>query len=196
MTSLVLASQSQARQNMLRSCGLEFEAYPADLDEQALIRDSHSDNDSHIAARLAAAKAEAISAKFPDALVIGSDQILECDGQILSKAADKNEAREKLIFLRGKTHRLISAVALAKGSEVIWQHSDQVSLTMHNFDDAFLDSYIDNAGDALTACVGAYEFEGLGAQLFEKIEGDYFTILGMPLLPLLNYLRSEHGVGL
>lgn len=192
---LILASGSRARQNMLKSAGIRFAVMPADLNEQAII-DSHGDNDSDYAAVLAAAKAQHVAQKNPDDLVIGSDQILLCEGRVLSKAKSISEAREKLKFLRGKTHFLTSAVAVAMGDEVLWSYSATAHLRMHNFDDAFLDSYCDNAGDALTACVGAYEFEGLGAQLFEEIEGDYFTILGMPLLALLNYLRDVHNIGL
>lgn len=191
---LILASKSSARQNMLRAAGLEFEIRPAEIDES--VAQSSNAPPSEVAQELARAKALHVAAGHPDALVIGSDQILECEGQILTKAANKDEAREKLKTLRGKTHSLISAVTLAKNDEILWQQTGNAFLTMHNFNDDFLESYIERAGEALTRSVGAYELESTGVQLFETIKGDYFTILGMPLLPLLTYLRTQQGIGL
>ena len=193
---IILASQSKARQDMLRGAGIAFEAKPADLDEAEITAQHKDKATEEIASVLAGEKALYISRQNPDALVIGSDQILECEGNRLSKADSKEEAKEKLLQLRGKTHRLISAVSLAQNGEIIWQCEEQASLTMHEFDDDFLDQYCARAGDALTSCVGAYELEDLGVQLFKTIEGDYFTILGMPLLKLLTYLREEQGVSL
>ncbi len=195
---LVLASQSRARGEMLRNAGLVFETAPASLDETALMKEMQQKKlpPHKIADELARKKALAVGAKFPDALVIGADQILECDGALVDKANSPQEALEKLKMLRGKTHRLVSAVAVAKAGTVFWSHHEEAQLSMHEFDDAFLEKYCAKAGQALTASVGAYELEGLGAQLFTEVKGDYFAILGLPLLTLLGYLREYHGVGL
>lgn len=190
---LVLASKSIARINMLKAAGLEFEAIPADIDE-SLEQQAGSDPQD-IAQNLAAQKALAVAAKT-DALVIGADQVLELEGEILTKAENEDQAREKLKTLRGKTHHLISAVCVAKDGKVLWQQSQTASLKMAAFDDAFLQSYLEKAGPALTRSVGAYELESLGVRLFEEVKGDYFTILGMPLLPLLTYLKNEQGLSL
>ncbi len=195
---LVLASRSLARKNMLRGASLEFEIHPADLDEDTITKTQCDAGASpqEIAKILANEKASSVAKQFPDALVIGSDQILQCDGSMLTKASNKNEAREKLKPLRGKTHDLISSVSVAKNDEILWSDTQCAFLTMHNFDDEFLETYIEVAGEALTRSVGAYELESTGVQLFESIEGDYFTILGMPLLSLLTYLRTHQGIGL
>ena len=192
--TLVLASQSVARQNMLSAAGLEFEVHPANIYEETFQNSDAAPIE--IAKTLAQQKALAISEKFPECLVIGSDQILEFEGSLLTKAKNANAAREKLKTLRGKTHHLFSAVAVAKNNEILWDDAQGAFLTMHNFNDEFLDDYIDRAGEALTRSVGAYELESIGSQLFESIEGDYFTILGMPLLSLLSYLRTQQGIGL
>ena len=178
---------------MLKNAGLEFTSQPAELDEEELIlqHKKAGKKTAEIAQMLAVEKARAISLQHKDALVIGSDQILECEGQLLTKAENKEQALEKLNFLKGKTHRLISAVALCKNGEMIWQDKGEAFLSMLNGDDAFLKRYVQQAGEALTRSVGAYELESIGVQLFEKIEGDYFTILGMPLLKLLSRLREE-----
>lgn len=184
--NIILASGSAARKNMLRSAGIDFTVMPADIDEAEVQNNMYGEKASDIASALARAKAKHVAAQREDVIVIGSDQVLECGGQIFTKAGTIEEAREKLKTLRGKTHILHSAVSI-NGD---WVHTDSADLTMHDFDDAFLESYLQNAGDILTSCVGAYAIEGIGVQLFEKIEGDYFTILGMPLLPLLNKLRE------
>lgn len=183
---------------MLRSAGLEFKAMPAAIDETAIIQTMTKQGRSagEISATLAQEKALAVAKKNPDTLVIGSDQILQFKDQMLEKAASKEEALEKLRQLSGHQHSLISSVAIARNNEILWQYTDSAHLTMRLLDDDFLNTYAEKAGDALTACVGAYELEGLGAQLFSHISGDYFTILGLPLLPLLEYLRDQHGVGL
>ena len=190
---IILASKSKARNEMLKNAGLEFTSQPAELDEEELIlqHKKAGKETAEIAQMLAVEKARAISLQHKDALVIGSDQILECEGQLLTKAENKEQALEKLNFLKGKTHRLISAVALCKNGEMIWQDKGEAFLSMLNGDDAFLKRYVQQAGEALTRSVGAYELESIGVQLFEKIEGDYFTILGMPLLKLLSRLREE-----
>lgn len=193
--SLILASASAARQNMLRGAGLEFDICPADIDETAII-ESLSQSESNpqgIAIQLAMEKALHVSHDRAAALTIGSDQILEHDGQIFEKAQSIGAAKEKLQRLRGQTHRLISAVSIAQDGKILWSSCDEAHLTMHNFTDEFLDEYTKAAGQSLISCVGAYALEKSGSWLFSDIKGDYFTILGMPLLPLLRYLTQEQG---
>lgn len=192
---IILASQSAARKTMLKNAGLNFKAIPADLDEEKIIADFRADGFStkHIALALSEKKALAVAQKNPDALVIGCDQVLEIEGQVVSKAKDPKDAKDKLRRLRGKTHTLISAVSIVQGKTTFWQHEDEAHLTMREFDDEFLENYAKQAGPALTRAVGAYELEGLGSWLFTEVRGDYFTILGLPLLPLLEYLNEYHG---
>lgn len=190
---LILASSSMARRKMLQDVGLNFEVIPAQIDESAIINAALADNNStqHIAQNLADQKALFISQKNPDSVVIGSDQILEHEGNILQKATNPQQAREKLEKLRGKTHFLSSAVSVCKNGIVVWQHVETARMTMNRWNQNIFEAYIQNAGEVLTSCVGAYAIEGPALCLFEKIEGDYFTVLGMPLLPLLNYLQRE-----
>ncbi len=178
---------------MLRGAGVSFESCPADIDETSIIQDSKAPPDD-IALKLARAKALKVAQDHPEALVIGSDQILEFEGEIYEKAENIDAAKDRLRSLRGKTHRLISAAALVRNDEVLWEAAGEATLTMRNFDDAFLDSYASAAGDDLVSCVGAYAIEKAGAWLFSDVQGDYFVILGMPLLPLLGYLKDHHGV--
>ncbi len=194
--TLILASGSAARRDMLKRCGLQFEIAPSRLDEDRLIAELHQKGKSaeDMALSLAISKAQQISQQKPAALVVGSDQILWLSDKIIQKAAAKNEAIEKLKMLRGKTHELISAVAVCLNGAILWSHTAKARLVMHDFDDDFLQSYADAAGDALIESVGAYQIENHGAWLFSEIEGDVFTILGMPLLPLLSYLRDHHGI--
>jgi len=196
--NIILASGSAARKKMLHHCGLDFIAEPADIDEASILQKMLQQNNKpdQIAATLAEAKAMKMSSENQNALVIGSDQILHCEGQLFSKAKTIDDAKDKLKALRGKAHTLISTVCLCKNGQTIWTHSEAADLTMHNFDDDFLNQYCDKAGDVLTTCVGAYAFEEEGAWLFSNVDGDYFTILGMPLLPLLNELRTNHGITL
>lgn len=182
--------------SMLRDAGLEFECVPADIDERGLESQMKHAAPDEIAAKLAHEKAKAVSAKHPDALVIGSDQVLDMNGGRLNKSQTKADAVAKLTDMAGKTHHLISAVSLVKNGQELWSTSDQAALTMHDLDVATIQNYAEKAGDALLNCVGGYALETHGAWLFEKIEGDYFTILGMPLLPLLTELRVNHGVEL
>ena len=192
---LVLASASPARAAMLRGAGLEFDVVKASVDEAAL-RDhliGEGASLSEIAALLAEAKAKSASRINPDALVIGADQILILGHEIFEKPSSLQEARQTLQKLRGQTHELISAVALVRGGDCLWGGSDAARLTMRDFSNEFLEDYLNQEGDALHTSVGAYRLEGPGAQLFSKIEGDYFTILGLPLLMLLSVLR-EAGV--
>ena len=189
---IILASGSRARNEMLQNVGLEFQKIPADIDEGTILKSMHEEGASpeNIAVKLADEKALHISKQNPDALVIGSDQVLEQDAEIFQKASDLAEARAKLEKLKGKTHQLISSVSVVQNGEVLWRECDTASLTMHDFDDAFLDEYLQSAGEDILACVGAYAFEKHGAWLFKEIDANYFTILGMPLLPLLAYLAK------
>lgn len=143
---------------------------------------------------LAEAKARKVSQGRPGDLVIGADQGLECEGAWFDKPRDRNEARQQLLALRGRTHRLLSAVAVATDERVLWRHVEEARLTMRVFSDDFLESYLTRSGDDVLQSVGAYRLEGIGAQLFQKIEGEYFTILGLPLFPLLDFLRNEGAV--
>lgn len=196
MTRLILASGSKARAEMLRGAGLAFEIIPASIDEQKLLRPMVQQNAAPetIAAALAQAKALHVARQNPGATVIGADQVLWFDGKIYSKAKDVAEARENLQGFRGKTHTLISAACVAQDDKILWEGTARADLTMRRFDDAFLDGYIGMAGDALLKTVGGYELESAGKMLFENVEGDYFTVLGMPLMPLLEFLKgSGHG---
>lgn len=193
--SLILASASSARRKMLNDAGLIFDVIPADIDEDAvksavLSADPHAEP-GEIAARLAAEKARAVSRQHPGVLVIGADQILIFEDTIYSKVASQIEARAVLKKLRGRTHILVSAAALARDGELLWQGRESARLNMREFSDAFLARYLETAGSGIFGCVGCYELEGLGSQLFEKIDGDFFTILGLPLLPLLGALRAN-----
>ena len=194
-TRLVLASGSRSRRQMLDAAGLTFDVAPADVDERA-IRETLQADDSGIepadvAEVLARTKAETISRQRPDALVIGADQVLALGDEIFEKPADLAGARGHLQKLRGRTHQLHAAVVLAQGGEVVWAQVDTASLTMHSFSPLFLETYLTLAGTVICESVGAYQLEGLGVQLFQRIEGDYFTILGLPLLPLLAELRTR-----
>lgn len=195
---LVLASGSAARRALLAAAGVDVAIRPADLDEAA-IRDRMLAEDadvSHesIARALAAAKAGSISAAEPGAIVIGADQVLSFEGRMLDKPRSIAEARAHLLALRGKTHALHSAVALARDGSILWQHTATARLALRAFGEAALDAYLARAGDAVTTSVGAYQIEGPAIQLFEAVDGDHTTILGMPLLPLLAELRRREVV--
>ena len=183
---------------MLEQAGVAFKIEPARIDEAAvrdqLLRRDPAAEPAAIAAGLAEAKALDVSARNPGALVIGSDQILNLGPEILTKSADIKEARATLLRLRGQTHLLHSAVSIAIDGTVVWGTVDTAHLTMRRFSDAFLDHYLSVEGADLIEAVGAFKLEGRGLQLFERIAGDYFTILGMPLLPLLAELRARGAV--
>ncbi len=192
---IILASQSMARRKIMENAGLHFSLIPASVDEEFIIMGLERQNidSSGIALELSKEKALKVAKNNPEALVIGSDQILEFEEKIITKSQNPEEAREKLNALKGKSHKLLSAVTIAKDEEILWQHMDEATLTMHDLDDELLDEYCARAGVALTRSVGGYELESYGAWLFSSVQGDYFTILGMPLLPLLAYLQKEHG---
>ncbi len=190
---IVLASGSRARREMLAAAGLHFTVQAADVDEPAirarLLKEDASVEPKRIAAVLAAAKAEDVSGKIGGSLIIGADQVLALGDELLSKAPNMEAARAALRKLRGRTHELHSAVAFAEKGKVTWAHVATARLTMRDFSDAFLDDYLLRAGDRVGQSVGGYELEGIGVQLFDRIEGDYFTILGLPLMPVLAELR-------
>ena len=194
---LILASTSSARRALLGGAGLTFEAVAPGVDEDEVKRSLAAERATPdaVAATLAELKATRISRRRPQALVIGADQVMVCDGRLFDKPASVAQAREHLQVLRGRTHELVSALCVARGGARIWDCRERARLTMRNFDDAFLDAYLARAGDSVTTSVGCYRLEGLGPHLFARIDGDYFTILGLPLLPLLPFL-SGHGIGL
>jgi len=185
---IVLASASAARRRMLEGAGIAFAVDAAAIDEDAA-KQATADQ-AAIADILAERKALHVSARHPGALVIGADQTLDCGGAGFDKPVDRAGARAQLLALRGRTHRLVSAVAVVQDGRTLWRHRDAASLTMRDFSDGFLESYLDAVGDAALTSVGAYQLEGRGVQLFERVAGDHFTILGMPLLPLLAHLRA------
>ena len=187
---LVLASKSAIRHAILRDAGIPVAVEPADIDERAIEQRSAKQDAGELAAVLAREKARTVAARLPGRLVLGADQTLALGERRFSKPADRAGARRQLAALRGQTHELHSAVALARGSSVLFEHREVARLTMRNFSDQFLEAYLDAAGAALTASVGGYQLEKVGIQLFEHIQGDHFTILGLPLVPLLEYLRT------
>lgn len=193
MTRLILASASQARAQILRDAGLSFDTHPADIDEDDVKSRMTGDGAAprSIAEELAKQKALHISQIDSDAHVLGADQILVLESELLSKPPTVADARAQLLRLRGKQHSLITSSAIARGDAVVWSHTDIAHLSVRDFSDQFLQSYISEAGEALTGSVGCYHLEGMGAQLFDRIDGDYFSILGLPLLELLGFLRGE-----
>jgi septum formation protein len=191
---LILASSSATRQTMLRHAGVAFTARAADLPEEELMRDWRAQNlgAAAVAENLAVAKAMAISAQNPDALVIGADQMLICGDVWLSKAKGLDEAKNHLRLLAGKTHQLLTATVLVRSGNVLWRIVDTADITLRDLTAAEIDAYVARVPDNILHSVGCYQFEGLGAQLIAAYRGDYFTILGLALLPLLAALR-EHG---
>ena len=188
---VVLASGSVVRRKLLEAAGIPVEVRPASLDERAVEAMARRDDPSAVAALLARAKALRVTKDFPGRLVVGADQTLALGNRRFDKPADRAAARAQLQALAGRTHELHAAVAVVRGQEVLFEHVDVARLTTRPLSDAVLDRYLDAAGAALTASVGGYQVEALGVHLFERIEGDHFTILGLPLLPLLAYLRTE-----
>jgi septum formation protein len=188
---LLLASKSAIRHAMLRDAGIPVEVAPADIDERAIEQRAGIDDPSQVAALLAREKAHAIAASGPDRLVLGADQTLALGERRFSKPIDRAAARVQLKALCGKTHELHTAVALARDGATLFEHREVARLTMRAFSDEFLDAYLDAMGHAVTTSVGAYQLEKAGIQLFERIEGDHFVILGLPLLALLRFFRQE-----
>ena len=188
---LVLASTSRIRGELLTRAGLAFKSVRPAVDENELKKTSKDLSPGDLALSLAAAKAVSVANRMPDALVIGADQVLNLAGEVFDKPDTPAAARRQLIDLRGRSHILETALCCALGDKVVWQHLGRATLTMRSFSDGFLDDYLRQMGPDVTTSVGGYKLEGLGAQLFEAIEGDYFTILGLPLLPLLDYLRRR-----
>lgn len=186
---LILASKSAARRAMLGEAGVSFAVQVADVDEDA-VKAVHDPADAAgLAVELARVKALAVSRHDADAWVLGADQTLSFDGGLVSKAGSLGEARARLRAMRGRTHQLHSGAALAHKGQVVWSGVDTATMRVRDFSDAFLDAYLATEGEGLLACVGAYRLEGMGAQLFEAVEGDYFTVLGLPLWPVLAELR-------
>jgi septum formation protein len=188
---LVLASQSKARQMLLRNAGIDFEVVPADIDERAIQDKSGLAAPGQIAGLLAEQKALAVSRQKDRQFVIGADQTLALGNKIFNKPAGRAEARAQLKQLAGRRHELHSAVAVAIADKIKFECVAVAHMTMRSLSDEELDIYLDAAGEAVTTSVGAYQLEGLGVHLFKRIEGDHFTILGLPLLPLLDFLRYQ-----
>ena len=193
---LILASTSPTRRRVLENAGLDFEIAAPGVDEEEikLSLKASGASGAQIAETLAELKANRISSKAEGALVIGADQILSCNGVLFDKPPDMDHARAQLQALRGKPHELLTAVCVAKNGGRVWHHNAVARLTMRQFSDAFLAEYLARAGEDVLGSVGVYRLEGLGSHLFSRIDGDFFTILGLPLLPLLGFLR-ENGIG-
>jgi septum formation protein len=187
---IVLASQSASRKAMLEAAGVAFEAVPPRLDERALEAGMADAAPEKVASALAAAKAEAVSRERPDALVLGSDSLVEVAGRRFDKPTSREGAAAHLRFFSGKTMRLHSAAALARAGAVLWRHHAMAALRVIALSDGFIESYLTTEWPAVAGCVGVFRIEGRGVQLFESIEGDHFTVLGMPLLPVLGALRE------
>ena len=192
---LILASQSRARQALLTNAGIGFEAVTAEIDERAVQQASGLSAPGEIASLLAREKALSVSARQPGKFVIGADQTLALGERLFSKPAGRAQAAEQLRTLAGRSHELHSAVAVARDGKILFEAVAIAGMTMRRLGEAEIDVYLDEAGDAVTSSVGAYQLEGLGVHLFERIEGDHFTILGLPLLPLLAFLRSQRLLG-
>lgn len=195
MKTLILASSSGIRARLLREAGVRFGVRPPDIDEadvKAGLR-RRGFADEALAEALAEAKAVNVSKASPQALVLGCDQVLLCGSRSFDKARDTAEAQRTLAYLRGKDHHLVTAVVLAENGKPVWRHVARATLHMRDFSDAFLDSYLKDEGKLALGSVGCYQLEGRGSQLFDSMEGDFFAILGLPLLPLLAALR-QYGI--
>lgn len=189
---LILASQSQSRAQILSQIGLEFKEIPSGVDEDILKNQGQEMSwpIEQIALELARAKAKVVSDQYPDAFVIGADQIMGCEGQAFDKAKNLTEAAEQLRFISGKSHYLYTACVLFQGRQEVWSHVSIPALKVRPLSDEFIQDYIKKLGDDILRSVGCYQIEGRGAQLFESINGDMFTIMGLPLFPLLQELRQ------
>lgn len=196
MSRIILASGSRHRQALLDAAGIEFESVSPEVDERAVeaALGPETAGGELVASILAQAKATEVSDRFPDALVIGADQTLALGDRLFHKPKDIEEARRNLLELRGRTHQLFSAVCLAQNGEIIWEHVSSIDMTMRDFDPGFAGRYLARIGEKALASVGVYQIEGVGIQLFEKIEGDVFAIVGLPMLPLLEELRRRGAI--
>jgi septum formation protein len=190
---LILASASHSRRKLLEAAGVTFRTMPAGVDEAPIKRGHVPSRSSFgdLAAELAIAKALAVASHHPDALVIGADQVLSFEGEAFDKPDSIETARQQLQRLRGRSHRLETVVTCVRGGDVVWSHTEAPQLTMREFSSDWLEIYLAAEGEAVTETVGGYKIEGLGVQLFESMAGDYFAILGLPLLPLLTFLRGQ-----
>ena len=195
MNPLILASQSRARQLLLANAGIAFEAVPAVLDERSVQERSGLSAPGEIAGLLAREKALAVASQRPDRLVVGADQTLALGHRLFSKPGNSTHAAEQLRALAGQTHELHSAVAVARGHKILFQTASIARMTMRPLSADEIRGYLEEAGDAVTSSVGAYQLEKFGVHLFERVEGDHFTILGLPLLPLLAFFRGEGLLG-
>lgn len=187
---IILASQSASRRAMLDDAGVDFTAIPAHADERAIEASLNGASPGEVALALASAKALAVSQQHPGELVLGSDSLVDVDGRRFDKPASRDDAAAHLRFFSGKVMRLHSAAALARNGEVIWQDDAVASLHVRDLSDAFIAAYLDAEWPAVAGCVGVFRIEARGVQLFDRIEGDHFTVLGMPLLPVLGALRQ------
>jgi septum formation protein len=192
---LILASQSRARQTLLANAGIDFETIPAEIDERAVQHASRLSAPGEIATLLAREKALSISSQRSGRFVVGADQTLALESRLFSKPAGRAQAAEQLRVLAGACHELHSAVAVARDGKILFEEVAIARMTMRPLDEAQIAAYLDEAGVAVTTSVGAYQLEGLGVHLFERIDGDHFTILGLPLLQLLAFLRSAQLLG-
>ncbi|NKD86073.1 septum formation protein Maf [Haematospirillum jordaniae] len=192
---LVLASGSMIRRRILSDAGIPFHVDIPNVDEGALKKACRNDGLTveQTALELACAKALQVSVRYPETLVLGADQILECHGDWFDKPRDYQQAKNQLLILSGKTHRLVSGVALCMNGRVMWKMADNSFMTMRSLCEKRVENYLDKAGDKALASVGSYQVEALGVHLFEQMEGNWFTILGLPLLPVLDVLR-QHGI--
>lgn len=193
MTRLILASASATRKKMLADAGVLVEAMAARIDEESIraALEAEGAKPRDVADTLAEMKARKLAERNPEAVVIGSDQVLEFGGAVWGKPESPDAAKAQLQALRGKTHKLISAVVLYDRGEPVWRHVGEVRLTMRAFSDEYLENYLARNWDEVRHCVGAYQLEAEGARLFAQVDGNHFTVLGMPLLPLLNYLAQR-----
>jgi len=192
--SVVLASGSKVRSEMLLRAGIACDVVPAEIDEGAVKQQFLRNGPEAIALVLAERKALHVSQNYSGRLVIGVDQILDLDGEIFNKPIDRGQARSQLIRLSGRSHELISAVSVVCDGQERWSHVDRARLWVRDLSEEFIDSYLSQLGDAAFTSPGSYQVEGIGIQLFDRIDGNHYTILGMPLLPLLTYLRTQQMV--